>query len=89
MKITEVLMEYEFYIYTDNGENTWHWDLKEWKNVKKNIQDNLIVANDESYSVEIQRWYGEGDFDYVEIYPVDNSQELPKYVQEYVKKALS
>ena len=28
-------MEYEFYIYTDNGENTWHWDLKEWKNVKK------------------------------------------------------
>tara|TARA_R100000900_G_scaffold141734_1_gene122991 strand:- start:53 stop:304 length:252 start_codon:yes stop_codon:yes gene_type:complete len=83
-------MKYEFYIYTDNGENTWHWDLKLWENVQKDIKDNLInCPDDKSFSVEIQRWYGEGDFDYIEIYPIDNSQELPKYVQEYVKKALS
>ena len=83
-------MRYEFYIYTDNGNNTWHRDLKEWRHVKDDIKHSFINhPDDKSISVEIQRWYGEGDFDYVEIYPENKSKELPKYVQKFVQKVLS
>ena len=76
-------MNYEFYIYTQHGENVWYWDLKDYKKVTKDIDNN---KNDNSLSIEIQRWYGEDDFDFVEVYPNNFSHELPKYVQKFVNK---
>ena len=76
-------MKYEFYIYTDHGEDVWYWDLKDYKKVAKDINNN---KNDKSFSVEIQRWFNEDDFDFVEVYPNNYSCELPGYVQKFVNK---
>lgn len=78
-------MKYEFYIYTKNGEDCWHWNLKDYKKVIKDINDN---KNDESFSVDIQRWHGEGDFDYIWVYPNNETYELPKHVKKYTDKVL-
>ena len=79
-------MKYEFYVYIKEGEDTWNWDLKDYKKVIKDIKEN---KDDKSFSVEIQRWFDEDDFDYIEIYPTNHTNELPKYVKEYTNKVLT
>ena len=75
----------EFYIYTDEGNATWHWDLNQTDCV---VQDFLEHKNDPTFSIEIQDWYGE-DYDYVEIYPKDEGiDNFPKYVQKSIYKVL-
>jgi len=78
-------MHYEFYIYTKDGEDSWHWKLEDYKKVIQDIEEN---KDDKSSRVEIQRWYGDSDFDYVEVYPNDETSELPKYVLKYTDKVL-
>ena len=79
-------MHYEFYISTKDGDDCWHWDLEKYERV---ISDFLgYCADDDTSRVEIQRWFGEGDFDYVEVYPNNETAELPKYVQKYTDKVL-
>ena len=78
-------MKYEFYIYTEHGEDTWHWGINRWRDVQRNI---LEYKHDKSFSIEVQRWHGEGDFDFIEVYPKDDSKYLPLYIQEKVKRAL-
>jgi hypothetical protein len=78
-------MKYEFMIFTQDGNSVWHWDLKQHERV---ASDYLEVSDDDTSRVEIQRWFGEGDFDYVEVYPNNETAELPKYVQKYTDKVL-
>jgi len=79
-------MKYEFYVYINEGDETWNWDLKDYKKVVRDIKEN---KSDKSFSVEIQRWFGEGDFDYVEIYPTNHTNQLPNYVKKYTDKVLT
>lgn len=78
-------MLYEFMIFTEDGNSVWHWDLKQYERV---ASDYLEVSDDDTSRVEIQRWYGEHDFDYVEVYPNNETAELPKYVRKYTDKVL-
>ena len=78
-------MKYEFMIYTEDGNAVWHWDLKQYERV---ASDYLYVSDDDTSKVEIQRWHGEGDFDYVEVYPNNETAELPEYVKKYTDKVL-
>lgn len=78
-------MLYEFMIFTKDGNSVWHWDLKQYERV---ASDYLEVSDDDTSKVEIQRWYGESDFDYVEVYPNNETAELPKYVRKYTDKVL-
>lgn len=75
-------MKYEFYVYTQEGDDVWHWDLKQTDKVIQDINNN---KHDYSFSVEVLHWLSENDCDYIQIYPIDNSKDLPKYVQKQVK----
>jgi len=79
-------LHYEFYISTKDGDDCWHWDLKQYQRV---ISDFVSISGDDTSRVEIQRWFGEGDFDYVEVYPKNETAELPKYVQKYTDKVIA
>jgi len=78
-------MKYEFYIYAKDGEDTWNWNIDNWNLVQDDIKEN---QHDKSFSVEVQRWHGDSDFDFVEVYPKDDSKYLPLYIQQKVKRAL-
>jgi len=82
-------MEYEFYINTKDGDYVWHWGLEQWQ---KALEDLNQYKDQDDFRLEIQvtktdDW--DTDISYVEIYPVNESAGLPKYVQKYVNKVLS
>jgi len=82
-------MLYQFYVYVDEGEDSWIWDLEDYNKVKKDIQDN---KHDEFFSVELRKvksCFDIDDIEYIEIYPENNSNGLPKYVKKYIDKALA
>jgi len=81
----EKIMKYEFYIYTKDGNDVWCWDINQNTKVIKDIEDNKA---DETFSVEVLCWLSETDCDYVEIYPKDESNHLPKYIKKEVNKVL-
>ena len=76
---------YEFYLNTEWGDNTWHWDLKQWKFA---LEDFLEHKNEDKFVFEIQITDEEG-CDWVEIYPNNETHLLPKYVQKYVTKVMN
>lgn len=78
-------MNYEFYIYSKEGDEVWHWDIYQIDQVINDIKQN---NNDYSFSVEVQHWLSDEDCEYIEIYPKNNSSYLPKYVQKYTDKVL-
>lgn len=78
-------MNYEFYIYSKEGDEVWHWDIYQIDQVINDIKQN---NNDYSFSVEVQHWLSDEDCEYIEIYPKDNSCYLPKYVKKYADKVL-
>jgi|TARA_R110000744_G_scaffold114382_1_gene213897 hypothetical protein len=78
-------MKYEFYIYTKEGDDVWHWDLKQTDKVIQDVNDN---KNDDTFSVELLIWVSENSCDFIQIYPMDHSAELPAYVQGQVNKVL-
>jgi len=78
-------MKYEFYIYTKDGDDVWHWNLNQNDKVINDIKDN---QNDKTFSVEVLCWLSETDCDYVQIYPKNESIYLPKYVKKEVDKVL-
>lgn len=73
-------MKYEFYIYSKSGEDIWHWNIDQIDEVLTDIKEN---KKDNSFSVEVQRWFSNDDCEFIEIYPKNNSQYLPKYIQKY------
>tara|TARA_S200002703_G_scaffold22767_1_gene19505 strand:- start:10671 stop:10937 length:267 start_codon:yes stop_codon:yes gene_type:complete len=75
---------YEFYINTEYGESVWHWDLTDWR---KALRDFIDHKDDEGFVFEIQITYEEG-CDFVEIYPNNETEYLPKYVQKFIDKVL-
>ncbi len=77
-------MMYEFYINTEYGENVWHRNLNKWRDALKDFIDN---KDDEGFVFEIQITYEDG-CDFVEIYPINETDILPKYVQKAVNKVL-
>tara|TARA_R110002126_G_scaffold89330_1_gene213531 strand:- start:331 stop:600 length:270 start_codon:yes stop_codon:yes gene_type:complete len=77
-------LSYEFYINTEYGMNTWHHNLDKWRNA---LEDFIDYKDDESFVFEIQITYEEG-CDFVEIYPNNETDILPKYVQNAVNKVL-
>nr|BAR34647.1 hypothetical protein [uncultured Mediterranean phage uvMED] len=75
----------EFYIFTQEGYDTWHHALSETDNV---LTDYLEFADDPSFRIEIQTSYIDGA-DWVEIYPDDEGiSDFPKYVQKQIYKVL-
>lgn len=78
-------MNYEFYIYTLEGTAVWQWHIHQTDKVINDIEEN---KDDKTFSVEVLHWLSEDDYDYIEIYPKDNSSYLPKYVQKYTDKVL-
>ena len=75
----------EFYIYTKEGFDTWHWDLDQTDGV---VADFFRYKDDPTFCIEIQDWY-DGEYDYVEIYPTDEGiKYFPKYVQKQIYKVL-
>jgi len=81
-------MEYEFYINTKSGDEVWHWDLKDTDKVNSDIKDNI---HDDTFSVEVNCFhgrYGDEGLTQIEVYPTDNSNQLPKYVQKYTNKVI-
>mgnify|MGYP003653984284 CR=1 FL=1 len=80
-------MKYEFYIYTKEGDDVWHWDLKQTDKVIQDVNDN---KNDDTFSVELLIWVSQNSCDFIQIYPMDHSHsaELPAYVQGQVNKVL-
>lgn len=75
---------YEFYINTEHGMSVWHWSLTDWRNALRDFKD---YKDDEGFVFEIQITYEEG-CDFVEIYPNNETDILPKYVQKAVNKVL-
>lgn len=75
---------YEFYINTEHGESVWHWNLIDWR---KALRDFINYKDDEGFVFEIQITYEDG-CDFVEIYPINKTDILPKYVQKAVNKVL-
>ena len=75
---------YEFYINTEHGMSVWHWNLTDWRKALRDFIDN---KNDEGFVFEIQITYEDG-CDFVEIYPNNETDLLPKYVRKYVDKVL-
>lgn len=78
-------MDWEFYIYTEEGTAVWKWYINQTDKVINDIKEN---KDDKTFSVEVLHWLSEDDYHYTEIYPVDNSKELPKYIQKYTNKVL-
>ena len=76
---------YEFYINTQYGESVWHWNLIDWR---KALRDFINYKDDEGFVVEIQITYEDG-CDFVEIYPNNDTDILPQYVQKAVNKVLT
>jgi len=75
---------YEFYINTEYGESVWHYNLTKWRNALKDFID---YKDDEGFVFEIQITYEDG-CDFVEIYPNNETDILPQYVQKAVNKVL-
>jgi hypothetical protein len=75
---------YEFYINTEYGESVWHWNLTNWRNALVDFIDN---KSSEGFVFEIQITYEDG-CEFVEIYPKNETDILPKYVQKAVNKVL-
>lgn len=78
-------MKYEFYIYSKEGDDVWHWNLTQTKKV---IEDIKVNKNDDTFSVEVLTWLSENNCEYTEIYPKNNSQQLPNYIQNKINKVL-
>ena len=76
---------YEFYINTQYGESVWHWNLIDWR---KALRDFINYKDDEGFVFEIQITYEDG-CDFVEIYPNNDTDILPQYVQKAVNKVLT
>ena len=77
-------LSYEFYINTEYGMNTWHHNLDKWRNA---LEDFIDYKDDDGFVFEIQITYEEG-CDFVEIYPNNETDILPQYVQKAVNKVL-
>ena len=75
---------YEFYINTEYGESVWHWNLTNWRNALVDFIDN---KSSEGFVFEIQITCEDG-CEFVEIYPKNETDILPKYVQKAVNKVL-
>jgi len=75
---------YEFYINTKYGESVWHHNLNKWRNALVDFIDN---KDDEGFVFEIQITSEDG-CEFVEIYPKNETDILPKYVQKTVNKVL-
>jgi len=76
---------YEFYINTEYGMSVWHWNLTDWR---KALRDFINYKDDEGFVFEIQITYEDG-CDFVEIYPNNDTDILPQYVQKAVNKVLT
>lgn len=75
---------YEFYINTDYGLDTWHHNLNKWRDA---LEDLIEFKDTKGFCFEIQIT-DENGVDFVEIYPTNKTDMLPKYVQEVVNKVL-
>jgi hypothetical protein len=64
--------------------NTWHHNLDKWRNA---LEDFIDYKDDDGFVFEIQITYEEG-CDFVEIYPNNETDILPQYVQKAVNKVL-
>jgi len=76
---------YEFYINTDYGMDTWHHNLDKWRDA---LEDFIKFKDTKGFLFEIQITDEEG-CGYVEIYPENQTDILPKYVQKAVNKVLN
>ena len=86
MNKEKLLIWYEFYIYAKSGEQVWHWNIDQIDKVLTDIKEN---QKDNTFSVEVQRWFSDGESDLIEIFPNDDSQCLPKYIQKYTTNLLN
>lgn len=83
-------MIYEWEVLIDD--NPFHYDMKEIDSVVFHIKDGQYVHVLKQY---IDRNLGSGDRKYYDIFPrddwgiVDQTDELPKYIQKYVNKVKS
>ena len=77
-------MMYEFYINTEHGENVWHHNLNKWRDA---LKDFIKFKDTDGFVFEIQITYEDG-CDFVEIYPTNQTDTLPQYVQKAVNKVL-
>ena len=75
---------YEFYINTKYGEDTWHHNLNMWRYA---LEDFIKFKDTKGFVFEIQITDEEGCA-WVEIYPNNETADLPKYVRKYVDKVL-
>jgi len=75
---------YEFYINTEHGDSVWHHGLTDWRKAAK---DFVNYKDDDGFIFEIQITYEDG-CDFVEIYPNNETDVLPKYVRKYIDKVL-
>ena len=75
---------YEFYINTEYGMSVWHWNLIDWR---KALRDFIDYKDDEGFVFEIQIT-DEYGCDFVEIYPNNETTDLPKYVRKYTDRVL-
>ena len=75
---------YEFYINTKYGEDTWHHNLNMWRYA---LEDFIKFKDTKGFVFEIQITDEEG-CEWVEIYPENETDILPKYVRKYVDKVL-
>ena len=75
---------YEFYINTKYGMDTWHHNLDKWRDA---LEDFIEFKDTDGFFFEIQITDEEG-CGFVEIYPTNETDILPKYVQNAVNKVL-
>ena len=77
-------LNYEFYINTKYGMATWHHNLNKWRDA---LEDFIEFKDTEGFFFEVQITDEEG-CGFVEIYPTNETDILPKYVQKAVNKVL-
>tara|TARA_R110000803_G_scaffold185528_1_gene247911 strand:+ start:306 stop:575 length:270 start_codon:yes stop_codon:yes gene_type:complete len=77
-------LNYEFYINTDYGMDTWHHNLDKWRDA---LEDFIKYKDTKGFCLEIQITDEEG-CGFVMIYPTNQTDILPKYVQKAVNKVL-
>jgi len=84
---------YEYHITIDNGEDSWQWDLEQSRRVTNNINE---YKNKKYFYVEIVKYKNikddmfawDVDKDYFEVFPDNQTSDLPKYIQDNVNKVL-
>lgn len=85
------MIRYEFYVTENDGLDSSNWDLKWWRSVAEEHYQAIQRDELDGFRIEVSITDFKTfltDTEYVEVYPKNETNLLPKYVQKYTNKLL-